>query len=221
MSINIFDTISGNNGSGVLAGSWTSSSFIGTGQTGAFQPSGSYITGNSASFVTTGQTGQFYSSSNPSGFISGSSLISIFPTQSGNIVNQGYLNFRAPAIYQTSGINVKNSGIYNVTEAIPTGYLFCCNKYEFLCTSASGANVGTGSGLFYAHVGHQFNYSGITNSGLFSGSIFGGRYIYEAPQDAISGNPNGTLLGLQISSGARAGRLSGIFVFEGNLIKYL
>ena len=122
-------------------------------------------------------------------------------------------------IYRTLPVTVKATGVHLSSEAVPSGYFFCCDSYEFMCVASSGAS-GV-SGIFTGAFGTHINNTAFSTGHVISGGAPGDRHIFDFPQNAISGTSTGTFLAAKVVSGSPATTHSGVFVFKGHLVKYL
>lgn len=137
---------------------------------------------------------------------------------SGNQTISGFKIFDNQEItFKTASASVTNTGFFNTTFSIPTGYIFCCDQFEFITTRISGINLST-SGIFSGHFGTSNNRQEFLTGCRIESTGFGMRQIFNYAQNAISGSgAAGTYLSAHIYTGSRAPIHSGFFVFKGNI----
>lgn len=137
---------------------------------------------------------------------------------SGNQTISGFKIFDNQEItFKTAPASVTNTGFFNTTFSIPTGYMFCCDQFEFITTRISGINLST-SGIFSGHFGTSNNRQEFLTSCRIESTGFGMRQIFNYAQNGVSGSgAAGTFLSAHIYTGSRASIHSGFFVFKGNI----
>ena len=155
-------------------------------------PSG-YITGvNLSSYITTGQTGAFYPLSNPSGFVTGVDLSALYPRSnpSGFItgvnlsayVTTGQTGVFYPTSNPSGFITNRNVVFTTGSQIISGSKTFRASRYIF-----SGADV-----LFIDNKGISSGYWEFTNRPTVNGTgvlLTGEAYPSNNPSNFISSNP--------------------------------
>lgn len=164
--------------------------------TGVYQPVGNYLTGITSSMVTTALGYTPYNSSNPSGFITSSSL-SGYATESW-VTNRGYLTSYTetdPTIYSWAKASTKPTYTYSEVDAAPSSTVSFPGFGTTHTTAAYGDHNHSG---VYQPVGNYL--TGITSSQVTTALGYT-PYSSTNPSGFITGNQTITLSGIVTGSG--------------------